>query len=218
MEIEIQFANTDFIIVNKPAGLSVHNEDEAGNLLEQVKKEHKLESLFPVHRLDRETSGLIILAKNQKAASELQQMFSSRNIEKLYVGVVRGAIDRKDGIWKRPLSDRAEGRKFPQGKKIEQKACKTEWNVLETNKHITMLEFKIHTGRQHQIRKHAVLAKHQLLGDKRYGDSKYNKRLVSLYDFSRMALHSYKMVFSFRDEEFIFESKIPTAFTGLFQA
>jgi RluA family pseudouridine synthase len=190
LKIPVLFQNNDFIAVDKPAGLSVHNNEDPDNLLKALQMQRAWSSLFPVHRLDKETSGVQVLALHDSAAKELASEFEAHNVEKIYVGVLRGQMKELKGVWKKPLTDKAEGRKNPQGLAKDRKPCETRFKVIESNAYFTMCEFQIMTGRQHQIRKHAAIAGHALVGDPRYGDKKYNERMAGLYKTERMQLHS----------------------------
>lgn len=185
--MKIIFQNSDFIAVDKPAGVSVHNTEDPENLLTILQKDFK--KIFPVHRLDKETSGVQVLALNEKAAQRLSLEFQNRLVKKIYFGVVRGVLKISEGIWQQSLTDKAEGRKNPQGKSQDRVSAETRFQCQETSKYFSLVKFDLLTGRQHQIRKHCALAKHALVGDGRYGDPSYNQKIVSIYKTDRMFLH-----------------------------
>lgn len=187
--IEILFRDKDFLAVEKPAGVSVHNNEDSQNLLQLLEGQLKLSKLFPVHRLDKETSGIQLLALNSDSARALAEEFQGRSVKKTYVGVLRGQLRTKEGLWAHPLTDKAEGRKNPEGLSGARVPCETKFRVLRESQYFTFCEFDLMTGRQHQIRKHAALANHPLVGDERYGDPKYNKKIADLYGLVRMCLH-----------------------------
>ena len=189
-QIEILFENLNFIVVNKPYGISVHNNEQAEeNLIDKLKIQGQWDKLFPVHRLDKETSGLQILAKNSEAAGELAHEFQSHSVKKIYHGICRGQMKLSSGVWKQPLTDKAEGAKNPQGQSKDRVPCETDFKVINQNKYFTLCEFDLKTGRQHQIRKHCALNGHHLVGDTRYGEKKYNQMISSKYQTNRMFLH-----------------------------
>ena len=183
----------EWIAVNKPAGISVHNNEDRDNLLSTLEKQLNHKSLFPVHRLDKETSGVQILALTEKAARDLATEFQNKNTDKFYTGVLRGQLKLESGLWQQALTDKAEGRKNPAGLGHQRIPCATEFKVLRKNKYFSYCEFKILTGRQHQIRKHSALSNHAIVGDSRYGDTKYNQKISNLYKNERMFLHSQKI-------------------------
>lgn len=148
----------------------------------------------PVHRLDRETSGVLVIALSKNVARSLAEAFQSEDttVRKTYRAIVRGRLQR-DGRWNQPLTDRAEGRSNPAGKTMERKPCETRFRILRANEHVTELEIDLMTGRQHQIRKHAALAGHAVIGDTRYGDPSYHRMIEKRFGFSRMLLHAQRL-------------------------
>ena len=189
------FENNFCLIINKPSGVSVHNpEDE--NVLEVYKKQGN--NYYPVHRIDKETSGILILSKTKESVQELSMAL--KEATKTYITVCKGVIKEDNGVWNFPITDKAEGRKSPGGIKSNRKAAKSTWTRVSHNKFFSKLEVKIETGRTHQIRKHLTLFKHTVIGDQRYGEKKYNSKIKDLYGFSRMALHSHKLEIQISNE------------------
>ncbi|MGE3758694.1 MAG: RluA family pseudouridine synthase [Pseudobdellovibrionaceae bacterium] len=215
--ISIIEKNSSWIVVEKPEGMSVHNQEEGGDLLKHLSSQLKTstQDLHPVHRLDKETSGLMIVALNATAAKDLHQIFEDKKVKKVYCAVLRGVFE-KDEKWSWPISDKSEGRKKPQGISADRKEALTAVRILRKSSYLTLAECEIFTGRQHQIRKHAVLAKHAILGDKRYGDDKYNTMIVTRYGLQRMALHAQKLSFDFQGVAYSFESPMPMELEELF--
>jgi tRNA pseudouridine65 synthase len=200
-----------FIAVEKPAGISVHNSERGENLLEVLARQLQLRKLFPVHRLDQETSGVQILALDAASARELSHIFQTGAVEKTYVGLLRGKLKEESGTWDGPLSDKAEGRRNPRGILSHRVPCQTGFRVLQRSAYFTYCEFDLLTGRQHQIRKHAALSGHSIVGDSRYGDSKYNQKVVKIYQVDRMFLHCTRLCF----DSFRIESPAPSEFSKL---
>jgi RluA family pseudouridine synthase len=218
-QLHLVLQTAEIIVVDKPFGLSVHNSEGDHNVLELASSELGIPKLYPVHRLDKETSGLQILALNEQAASKWGKVFEGHQVQKVYVGLLRGAMKHAEGEWTWPLTDKGEGRKNPQGVQAQRKPCKTTFRVLESNKYFSLSEFVIHTGRQHQIRKHAAMSGHALVGDARYGDPKYNDRMAAIYRTPRMFLHAVRLS---TDVERVFpqgrvECELPEDFKRLMQ-
>lgn len=194
MTIEILHQEHDWLAVNKPPGLSVHNEEDPDNLLKVMSHQLSTTLIFPVHRLDKETSGVQLLALNAKSATKLATQFQERSVQKFYQGVVAGKLP-ESGLWNDPLSDKGEGLKNPAGLAVDRKPCETSFRLLHQSEFFSWAEFQIFTGRQHQIRKHCALHGKALIGDPRYGNPKYNKKISDLYQFRRMALHASRLKF-----------------------
>ena len=213
LAMKILFQNQDFIAVDKPTGISVHNNEDSENLIDTLQSQLKLNKLFPVHRLDKETSGVQVLALNEVSAKKLAEQFQNHSVTKIYFGVLRGQLKEKEGLWKLALSDKAEGRKNPAGQSKDRVPCETRFKVLQQSQYFTACEFHLITGRQHQIRKHAAMTNHAIVGDSRYGDQKYNQRMAQLYKTERMFLHCSKIEIAGQK----IESPSPELFEGIFR-
>jgi RluA family pseudouridine synthase len=211
-QIPVLHHDEHILVVDKPSGLSVHNNEDPQNLLQVLEKQLKLAKLLPVHRLDKETSGVQILALNSKAAGLWAKQFEDKLTRKIYCGLLKGTLKDSSGTWNRPLTDKAEGRKNPQGLSKGRIPCETQFKTLQTNKYFTLCEFNLITGRQHQIRKHAALCNHAIVGDPRYNDPKYNEKIAKLYSQKRMFLHCSRV--EILTSTFVAET--PIEFTALF--
>ncbi len=193
LPIPILLQDTDWLVVDKPTGLSVHNNEDPENLIKVLSAQCGIKTLLPVHRLDKETSGVQIFALNKKSAQKLSEEFQQNRVEKIYLGLVKGVLKAKSGLWNQPLTDKAEGRRSPQGLARNRVPCQTEYRVLKESSYLSLCEFRLLTGRQHQIRKHTALGKHPLVGDSRYGSQGLNQKIKELYGESRMYLHCHKI-------------------------
>lgn len=211
-KIEILINKSNWIVVNKPAGLSVHNNEDPSNLLSELET-MGYACFAPINRLDKETSGIMVLSSEASISTNLQKALNSKKCEKVYLALVKGRFlkDQINGSWKSELTNKAEGRKNPQGVKAERVPCATSFEILKSNKYLSYLRLILESGRQHQIRKHSVLDKHQIVGDKRYGDVKYNSLIQKTYKFKGMALHSHKLSFEFGGDKYCFEKGPPSS-------
>lgn len=210
----------NWLIINKPPGISVHN--EAGDVRSILKKQlhpGTFHDIYPVHRLDKETSGILVVATEQEAAANLSEQFQNHKAEKMYYAVLRGGMDVSEEWqeWAIPISDKAEGRKNPQGLLKDRVEAKTLYRVLDSNKYFSLVELRLLTGRQHQIRKHAALAKHAIVGDARYGDPKYNDKIAQIYKTDRMYLHAFRLSLPIGGRPQTFETPMPQDFRDLFK-
>ena len=128
--------------------------------------------LYPIHRLDRNTAGLLILAKNAKAEGELLAAFKERKVEKIYHALVVGKMPKKHTVEEAYLEKEQNGVKIgTRGEKIV-----TEYEVLAEYEDSSLLKITLHTGKTHQIRAHMAYLGHPVVGDEKYGDSAYNKK------------------------------------------
>lgn len=218
MNLPIIAQGPSWLVINKPSGVSVHNDpQDVVQLLRKQLKAGTFEDIHPVHRLDKETSGLLLIALNAKTAKDLAEKFQARDCEKIYFALLRGSISDSEiwQSWNQPISDKAEGRKNPQGLAKDRVEARTDFHVVKSSQYFSLIEVKLMTGRQHQIRKHSALAKHSIIGDARYGDPKYNERIAGLYGTERMFLHAARLRISIDGKEHVFEAPLPEDFEKL---
>ncbi len=175
--LDIVKETEDYLIINKPSGLSVHpgagnaNKTLVNVLIAEVKN-LSIDNLRPgiVHRLDKNTSGLMIIAKNNKFHGEILKQFKDRHVEKLYVGITVGNNKNTKGMIDAPIGRNVNNRKTMEITTTNSKEALTIFNVVERFKGFDLTEFRILTGRTHQIRIHSKYVGHPLLGDPTYGN------------------------------------------------
>lgn len=163
--------NEDWIALNKPPGLlSIPDREGKEESLKQILRE-KYGNIFTVHRLDKETSGLIIFAKNEIAHKHLSLQFEERNTRKIYLGLVIGSPIEKSGKVDAPIGEHP-GKNGTMIIHRKGKDSLTDYEVLETLGSYSWMRFRIHTGRTHQIRVHMKELGHPVVCDPVYGDGK----------------------------------------------
>lgn len=215
IRIPIVQQSAKWVVINKPIGVSVHNEaNDVRSLMKKQLRPGSFDDVFPVHRLDKETSGVLMLALEAETATELADKFQGHKTEKTYNAILRGSlpVSEKWQTWDFPISDKAEGRKNPQGLLKDRVAAKTQYRVIDSNKYFSLIEVNLLTGRQHQIRKHAALAGHPIVGDSRYNDPKYNEKMAAIYGEERLYLHAAKLAIQVQGRMQTFESSLPATF------
>jgi 23S rRNA pseudouridine1911/1915/1917 synthase len=195
--LDIIFENDDLIVVNKPAGMVVHPAagHDSGTLVHAVLGyDPDLEGIGGeerpglVHRLDKETSGLIVLAKNERAHRWLQDQFRLRTVEKTYIALVDGKPPTPTGRVEASIGrDQSHRKKMAIVSAAKGREAVSEYKTLETFKNHTLLEFHPQTGRTHQIRLHCLF-----LGCPIVGDSVYGKRKFTV-DIDRHFLHAFRL-------------------------
>ncbi len=215
-EFKIVFEDEDLIVIDKSAGLlSVATKNEKRNtayslLSDYVKKANPSNKIFIVHRLDRETSGLMVFAKNESVKHLLQEKWNDAILEKTYVAVVEGAVEKQEGtIVSYLFEDKIFRVHSSQNPKKGLKAI-THFSVLKKNKNYSLLKINIETGRKNQIRVHMQEIGYSITGDKKYG--------ATTDPIRRLGLHAQKLVFNhpISGENLNFETKIPAPFLRLF--
>lgn len=194
--LDVIYEDKDIIVINKPVGLVVHpapgnSEHTLVNAL--LFKFRKLSDINPerpgiVHRLDKDTSGVLVIARNNHAHLILAEQFAQHSIKRKYVALVRGRIEFDEGVIELPIARHPIKRKnmavsFSESSKY----AKTHYKVIKRKKNFTFLELTPHTGRTHQLRVHLSHINHPILGDIKYGKAS---------DFLRLALHAKSLGFT----------------------
>jgi len=184
-EIEVIFEDKDILVINKPKGLlSVPlDKEKTENALSILRTYFSTKNIFVVHRIDKETSGVMMFAKTQKAVDKLNLMFKKHELKREYFAIVAGNLKENEGVWKSCLIENKEYNVRSVKNEKEGKIAITYFLVIRRSKNFTYLKLNLETGRKHQIRVHCKDAGHPILGDKRYS-------LSSNSPISRMCLHS----------------------------
>jgi 23S rRNA pseudouridine955/2504/2580 synthase/23S rRNA pseudouridine1911/1915/1917 synthase len=171
MKLDIIFENEQFVAINKPSGLlSIPDRQGQEVSLKSLLKE-KYGNIFTVHRLDKETSGIIVFAKDEATHKLLSQRFETREVEKYYAGLVNGLLMNKEGKIDTPIMEHP-GKAFKMVAHRQGKPSLTEYKVLEEFGMYSWLQFQIHTGRTHQIRVHMQYLGNPIVCDSLYGEAK----------------------------------------------
>jgi len=183
MKLDIIHENDNYLVLNKPPGVAIHPGKgvHVATLIEGLLyygQEQRFEP-FLVHRLDKDTSGLLIVAKNREAARVLTEMFKGRNVEKEYIALVKGVPENNLKIT------------IP----LDGQEAVSEIVSVKPLKNVSLLRVKIHTGRKHQIRRHLSQIGFPVVGDDTYGDRQFNREFRKKYALKRHFLHSYRMKF-----------------------
>lgn len=210
--IEIIEECDGWLAIGKPSGLSVHNDEDGFNLLSILEAQLGC-VLYAAHRLDQPTSGVMLLAKDPSNAQMLQQALSTATKE--YTAILRGRIAPEEGTWTWTISNKGEGFRNPQGRKTDRVEALTTYRSIRTNQYFSMVHLTLGTGRQHQIRKHAALAKHAVVGDARYGDRRYNTMIAKRYQMDELCLCASKLDVAIEGIHYCFEVNLPTTWSAL---
>lgn len=227
---EIIFENDAYVAVNKPAGLlSIPDREQTEPSLKD-RLLAKYGSIYTVHRLDKDTSGIILFAKTEVAHKYFSRLFEERRIEKYYLGLVHGSPAEKKGTMDAPISEHP----VQKGLMVVHRKGKpsvTDYEVLEDHKTFSLVQFQLHTGRTHQIRVHCKNMGHPLACDELYGDGKpillssiKKKFKLSRHDeeerpmLNRLALHSWRLKFTGADgKETDLQAELPKDIRALLQ-
>ena len=198
--------NEDFIVLNKSAGISVQGGTKSKKNLVDIFAKSKIfqnTKHFSVHRLDKDTSGVFIIAKHRESAQLLTSLFRLRKVHKTYLAICHGEINKNSGVWDEDLI------KFENNKPIKEKA-KTIFEVLDKNYICSLVQMKPITGRKHQLRKQLYA-----IGNPVYGDQKYKLNYSEKAINKNLMLHSYQIKFMINKKKFTYTALLPEYFKKL---
>ena len=197
INLDIYYEDEDIIVVNKKSGLVVHpalgnfNNPLMNALMFHTKNLSDVNGklrLGIVHRIDKDTSGLLLIAKNNKAHNVLAADFKNKNIKRKYIALVNGIIEENTGKINAPIGRSKKDRKKMEVTDVNSKRAVTNFKVLERYKNVTLIECSLETGRTHQIRVHMAYINHPVVNDKIYSNKIIN-------DYGQM-LHAYYIGFN----------------------
>ena len=215
-DLNIIYEDNDLIVVNKPYGLlSIATKEEKEYTLyhfvsDYLKSKNKNNKVFIIHRLDKDTSGIVIFAKNQRVKNMFQNNWDSLVKMRKYYAVINGTLDNKEDTIKNYLVENDKSfMVYSTNNKKEGKLSITDYKVLKENKDYSLLDINIRTGRKNQIRVTFKDLGTPIVGDKKYGDGKS--------PIKRMALHQYKieLIDSRDNKKKVFKTEMPTSFKKL---
>jgi tRNA pseudouridine65 synthase len=188
--LAILFREPGLVVVDKPSGLSVHRGWDGSDDVAMMRVRDQLgQWVWPVHRLDRGTSGCLLFALDETAASELGVVFSEHRADKSYLVLVRGALKDERGTIDHPVPRSEDG---PAVEAV------TEFERIAVLEGATLVLARPRTGRLHQIRRHFRHLGHPVLGDTTWGDNKANKRMRDPVGLRRLGLHALALAVPFR--------------------
>ncbi|HEY5259602.1 MAG TPA: RluA family pseudouridine synthase [Rhabdochlamydiaceae bacterium] len=202
--IKILFEDAHIVVILKPEGLlTVATDFDQEFTAHTVLKNRHEGQVYPVHRLDRETSGVMVFAYTEAARDKLKEVFYTHDIEREYLALVEGRPTPDKGTWESTLIEQADYsvRSAPGGK-----LAITHYEVLKQKGQFTLLRLKLQTGRKNQIRVHCKEAGFPITGDKKYG--------AKTHAFGRLCLHAQKLAFlhPITKKPLSFESPVPEMF------
>ena len=198
--------NKDFIVLNKRSGISVQGGTKSKkNLIDIFAKSKIFQNTkpFSVHRLDKDTSGVFIMAKHRESAQLLTSLFRLRKVYKTYLAICHGELEKNSGEWCEDLT------RYDNDKKIIEKAH-TIYKVLDKNSICSLVEMKPITGRKHQLRKQLFS-----VGNPIYGDQKYKYNYTDKAINKNLMLHSYQIKFMIDKKKYTYTALLPDYFRKL---
>ena len=205
--MDIIYEDKELLVVNKPPKLLTISDGKTDNTLynmarSYVKKQHKSNKIFIVHRLDKDTSGVVLFAKSEDVKKYLQDNWN-KITKREYLGILDGYLENNKGVIKEYLLEDKTHRVYASNKKVGEYA-ETHYEVLNRKLKCTLVKIEIRTGKKNQIRVGFSNLGHPIIGDKKYG-SKNNY-------IKRLGLHASRLEINIKDKKYVFEASIPKEF------
>jgi 23S rRNA pseudouridine1911/1915/1917 synthase len=229
MHIPIIFEDTNILVINKPSGVVVHPFDHSTEetvldfLYEKIPESFNIgdnEKTLQdgrnlnlggiVHKLDRDTSGVLVIAKNKESYTVIKEQFKQHTLQKKYIALVQGDVKERTFRIDGPLGrNKKEYKQMvnPTNPRGELRSAITDVEVLKTKNTLTLVSLYPRTGRTHQLRAHMAYIEHPIVGDKAYG---------STITSSRIMLHAKEIAFTLFEKEYSFEAPLPDIFITMF--
>ena len=198
--------NDDFIVLNKSSGIAVQGGTKSKKNLVDIFAQSEIfqhTKPFSVHRLDKDTSGVFIMAKHRESAQLLTSLFRLRKVHKTYLAICHGELTKDSGEWNDDLT------RYDNDKEIVEKA-RTLYKVLDKNSICSLVEMKPITGRKHQLRKQLYAVGNPIYGDQKYKFSNTDKAINK-----NLMLHSYQIKFMINDKKYTYTALLPDYFKKL---
>ena len=197
--------NENFAVINKPAGIAVQSGTKSRrNILDILRNTREFEGASPysVHRIDKETTGALVVAKNRKYAQLFTSLFRIRKIHKTYLGIAVGELQKSKGTFIDDLFH------YEGDKKVKTKAI-THFTLLDSNNNYSLLKLNPETGRKHQLRKQLLIRGYPILGDSKY------RMTPNPVKKNTLMLHAYKINFSINGIRYNFIAEPPSSFKNI---
>jgi tRNA pseudouridine65 synthase len=231
--LEILYQDAYLVAINKPSGLLVHkspiDKHETRFALQEVRDQIG-KYVYPIHRLDKPTSGVLLFALEKEVAKVMSDAFRNNEIKKEYISVVRGYVEKK-GMIDHPLKQMLDSKKEKlMGITKEEQEALTHYTCLDTvelpfavsryaTSRYSLVKLQPHTGRKHQLRRHMKHIHHHMIGDTKHGRGEHNKLFRAKFDCHRLLLHAREITFlhPVSQEEIVIQAKFDDVFERLFK-
>ncbi len=212
--LPILYEDDNLVVINKPHGLLVHQSKiarDAKLFALQMLRNQIGQRVYPVHRLDRKTSGAMIFAKSKVVNADLQQAFRERKVQKTYVALVRGFTDAQ-GTIDYAIGETKKQEAVTDYKTVAKYEIPYDSNGFSTSRY-SLVEVDPKTGRMHQIRKHFAHIFHPIIGDRPHGCNKQNRFWKEKFDMNNMLLHASELAFQYHGEPYHITAPLSQVFS-----
>lgn len=216
-ELQICYEDDNLIAINKPHGLLVHRSPiaaDANTFAIQVLRDQINQHVYPIHRLDRKTGGVLLFAKDKETNAIIGKQFADRKVNKQYLAIVRGYTPSEDTIDYDLTNDRGKVQNaITKYKTFQHTEIPISSGRFSTSRY-SLVELKPETGRMHQLRKHMSHIRHPIIGDRPHGCSKQNRFFKKEFDMMTMLLHAQSLSFNhpYTHSELIIQAPLQVEF------
>jgi len=191
------------LVLDKPSGMAVHTGSgiTGGTVVDLVRAHLGARAVrngfaaSPAHRIDRETSGVLVVAKRRPAMVHFTDVFTHHKAKKRYLALVRGRLPRASGLIDVPLAEHQQTARSRARRGVNFQEARTRYRVLCHSSHVSLVECTIETGRTHQIRRHFAAIGHPVVGDSKHGDFAFNREAKARWGLTRLFLHAERLEF-----------------------
>ncbi len=221
-DFQIIYEDEAILVCNKPAGLAIHPGSgiTGDTLVDQARAYLERQGLrvpegefkpSPAHRLDRDTSGVVVVSKTRQAMVRLTEIFTAGEAHKQYLALAKGRFQKERGSIDLRLSEHQQTANSKEQRGVNMQDALTHWKKLAGGPEATLLEVEIETGRTHQIRRHLAAIGHAVVGDSKHGDFTFNRQCARTYGLKRMFLHSLQLSIAhpMTKKQLIFRAPLP---------
>jgi 23S rRNA pseudouridine955/2504/2580 synthase len=226
-QLKVLFEDDWLLVMDKPTGMAVHTGSgiTGGTVVDVVraylgpKAVRNDFAASPAHRLDRETSGVIVVAKRRPAMVHFTDVFTHHKAKKRYLALVKGKVAQQKGLIDLPLSEHQQTAKSKSERGVNMQPARTRYTVMAQGPDCALVSCTIETGRTHQIRRHMAAIGNPVLGDKKYGDFPFNREAKTRWGLKRLFLHAEQIDFPHPEDgrRVLVEAKLPRDLTDVLQ-
>lgn len=224
-QLSILFEDEWILVLDKPSGMAVHTGSgiTGGTVVDLVRAYLGPKAVrndfapSPAHRIDRETSGVLVVAKRRPAMVHFTDIFTHHKARKRYLALVKGQLRKAKGLIDVPLAEHQQTAASKARRGINLQDARTRYQVLCHSSHASLVECTIETGRTHQIRRHFAAIGHPVVGDSKHGDFAFNREARARWGLSRLFLHAARLDFPHPNggRRLVVEAKLPGALTDV---
>ncbi len=226
-QLDVLLEDDWILVLNKPSGMAAHTGSgiTGGTVVDTVraylgpKAERNGFAASPAHRLDRETSGIIVVAKRRPAMVHFTEVFTAHRAKKRYLVLVKGTLQKPEGLIDLPLAEHQQTAASRARRGVNLQEARTRYQVVKQTSEVAYVRCTIETGRTHQIRRHFAAIGHPVVGDAKHGDFAFNREAKAKWGLTRIFLHAARLEFPHPEDQrkVVVEAPLPPELTAVLE-